>query len=151
MKWTNKIADWFRFDRKSKVEQNKEIFPDLLETKTIPQIKKLTPQQSYKNKKNAKHSAKRKIPKKFRLSEGETYILKFKSKDKSKEFLNYYRCVKVIYSISDNPVNIVIMKKISGELNNNSFLNREDCKKFHIKYESGLEVWRQNHNWIKVK
>jgi hypothetical protein len=59
---------------------------------------------------------------------------------------------KTIYSIKDREVNIVIMKQISGPESTTKFtLSKEDCLKFHLKYEDGLQVCSMELDWKLLK
>ena len=77
-------------------------------------------------------------------------ILKSKIKDGSKKYYKKFEVKKVIWSIRNNPVNILILKQISG-INNNLSLDRNDCKKYHIKYEPGLQAYSMMLNFVKTK
>ena len=127
------------FNRSRETDEN-EIEP-IVESEN-KNVKPLTLQEIYALKNRTKHLAKRKIPKKKRFTVGKKYLHRIKNGDKTKEITPVYECKKVIYSLNDNIINIVIMKKISGEFNSSNFLSKSDCKMFHIKYEPGLEVWK---------
>lgn len=53
-----------------------------------------------------------------------------------------YICVGIVKTILNNPINVVIMKQILGDRSSMIFcLNKMDCKRLHIKYEPGLQVF----------
>ena len=58
---------------------------------------------------------------------------------------------KTIYSIKDREVNIVIMKQVSGSESTKFTLSKEDCLKFHLKFEEGLQVFSMELDWKLVK
>ena len=103
----------------------------------------------YRTKYKAKHEAKRKLKKRFKI--GRNYVIRIKSKDGSREVIMGFECKKFIYTMNDTPLNIVIMKQIYGEEGKKYTLNRHECRKFHVKYEPGLEVWPMEVNWIPEK
>lgn len=108
-----------------------------------------TVNSSYKLKNIAKNKAKRSINKRFKV--GGRYFLHLKSRDGSRYILKEYVCKKIIYSLNDNIMNIVIMQQVAGEVDKKFTLNKNECKQFHIKYESGLEVYSMDMNWISEK
>lgn len=96
-----------------------------------------------------KHIAKNKIQTKFKI--GKNYFLRIKPKDGSADVIIKYLCVKTIYSVKDIEMNIAIMKQITPYEGRKFTLDKHECKKFHIKYEPGLEVWPMDINWIPEK
>lgn len=108
-----------------------------------------TVNSSYKLKNIAKNKAKRSINKRFKV--GGRYFLHLKSRDGSRYILKEYVCKKIIYSLNDNIMNIVIMQQVAGEVDKKFTLNKNECKQFHIKYEPGLEVYSMDMNWISEK
>ena len=85
--------------------------------------------------------------KKFKI--GEHYLIHpMNNKKLRREFV----VKKTIYSIKDREVNIVIMKQISGPESTTKFtLSKEDCLKFHLKYEDGLQVCSMELDWKPLK
>lgn len=85
--------------------------------------------------------------KKFKI--GEHYLIHpMNNKKVRREFV----VKKTIYSIKDREVNIVIMKQISGPESTTKFtLSKEDCLKFHLKYEDGLQVCSMELDWKLLK
>ena len=85
--------------------------------------------------------------KKFKI--GEHYLIHpMNNKKLRREFV----VKKTIYSIKDREVNIVIMKQISGPESTTKFtLSKEDCLKFHLKYEDGLQVCSMEMDWKLLK
>jgi len=104
---------------------------------------------AYQAKYIAKHRAKKRIKTKFKI--GRYYYQRIKSKDGSPNIVIKYQCVKTIYSIKDIETNIVIMRQITPYDGRKFTLDRQECAKFHIKYEPGLEVWPMEINWIPEK
>ena len=101
---------------------------------------------NYRVKYKAKHEAKRNMKKRFKI--GKRYILRIKPKDGSREVIMGFQCKKFIYTMNDMPMNIVIMKQVYGEEGKKYTLDRNECLKFHVKFEPGLEVWPMSMNWI---
>ncbi len=85
--------------------------------------------------------------KKFKI--GEHYLIHpMNNKKLRREFV----VKKTIYSIKDKEVNIVIMKQINGPESTTKFtLSKEDCLKFHLKYEEGLQVCSMELDWKLLK
>lgn len=95
----------------------------------------------YETKRRLKKEAKAEVKKKFIC--GRTYYLKGRGGIKKEYILKKY-----IYTINESIVNIVIMKQISGPRASIYTLNPYDCKRYHIKYEEGLQVFSMQMNWI---
>lgn len=115
----------------------------------------LNKDQSEKYNKKYVDSTRRKnkklIKKKFII--GKKYFLKVKSVTDFEHIYKIYELKKFIYSINNRSVNVVIMKRINGEdgeISTTFTLNRNDCAKYHIKYEKGLEVFPMQLNWCIV-
>lgn len=104
---------------------------------------------AYQAKYIAKHRAKNRLKTKFKI--GKYYFQHIKPKDGSPNVVIKYQCVKTIYSIKDIETNIVIMRQITPYDGRKFTLDRQECQKFHIKYEPGLEVWPMEINWIPEK
>lgn len=60
-----------------------------------------------------------------------------------------YQCVGVLNEIDGVELNSVIMKQISGEPTTIFSLTKSDCKNFGIDFESGLQLFPNNLNWVK--
>lgn len=124
------------------------IIPVVEPDKPIPEKSKAV-NNAYQLKYWAKHRAKKKIKTKFKI--GRYYFQRIKPKDGSPNVVIKYQCVKPIYSIKDIETNIVIMRQISPYDGRKFTLDRQECAKFHIKFEPGLEVWPMEINWIPEK
>lgn len=101
------------------------------------------------SKSDIKHKAKSLVKKKFKI--GSVYMLRQKSICGSKEIIKKYVLKKFIYSSNDQILNVLIMKQIDGPKGAIFTLNRNDCKRYHIKYEPGLQVFSMEFNWIQCK
>lgn len=112
-------------------------------------VVKKTSDSTYVQKHKAKHMSKREANKKFVI--GGTYYQRIKPRDGSKEVITGYVCKKYIYSMKDIPMNIVIMRQVSGPEGKKYTLDKHECMQFHIKFEPGLEVWPMGINWIPEK
>ena len=100
-------------------------------------------------KQKAKNNAKALVKKKFVV--GKKYMLRQKSVCGSREIIKKYICKKFIYTVKDELLNILILKQIEGPKGTIFTLNRNDCKRYHIKYEPGLQVFSMEFNWIPCK
>jgi len=99
-------------------------------------------------KKKSKDEAKKIVKYKYKV--GDHVVLRGKIKDGSNRVVKKFEIVKVIWSIRCNPVNILILKQYEGP-NNNRTLDKNDCKKYHIKYEPGLQVYSMMLNFSKIR
>lgn len=138
------IIKWFKKKNKKK-DMSKSPIPIPVEERVIVKANK----NAYQVKYIAKHKAKKKIKTKFKI--GRYYYQRIKPKDGSANIVIKYQCVKTIYSIKDIETNIVIMRQITPYDGRKFTLDRQECQKFHIKYEPGLEVWPMEINWIPEK
>ena len=100
-------------------------------------------------KQEAKNKAKAYIGKKFVI--GQVYMLRQKSVCGSKEIVKKYVLKKFIYTSKNEILNVLILKQIEGPTGTIFTLNRNDCKRYHIKYEPGLQVFSMEFNWIPCK
>ena len=100
-------------------------------------------------KQKAKNNAKALVKKKFVV--GKKYMLRQKSVCGSREIIKKYVCKKFIYTVKDELLNILILKQVEGPKGTIFTLNRTDCKRYHIKYEPGLQVFSMEFNWIPCK
>ena len=98
---------------------------------------------------DAKNNAKALVKKKFVV--GKKYMLRQKSVCGSREIIKKYVCKKFIYTVKDELLNILILKQVEGPKGTIFTLNRNDCKRYHIKYEPGLQVFSMEFNWIPCK
>jgi len=101
-----------------------------------------------RSKQDAKKEAKKAIRFHYRI--GDFYVIKRKTVTGDIITDDIYKVKKFIYTISNNIVNIVVMKQISGVKNQRKSLSHIDCKAFHIKYESDLYVFPMNSNFYKL-
>ena len=131
--------------KNKKKDMSKSPIPIPVEERVIVKANK----NAYQAKYIAKHKAKKKIKTKFKI--GRYYYQRIKPKDGSQNIVIKYQCVKTIYSIKDIETNIVIMRQITPYDGRKFTLDRQECQKFHIKYEPGLEVWPMEINWIPEK
>lgn len=100
-------------------------------------------------KQKAKNNAKALVKKKFVV--GKKYMLRQKSVCGSREIIKKYVCKKFIYTVKNELLNILILKQVEGPKGTIFTLNRNDCKRYHIKYEPGLQVFSMEFNWIPCK
>lgn len=96
-----------------------------------------------------KRRAKAKVKRKFVV--GELLSLKTKPKCGSREIIKGYKVIKYIYTMNRIETNILILKQIYGPQGHIYTLNAHDCRKLHIKYQPGLQVFPMNMNWGKFK
>lgn len=101
------------------------------------------------SKQDAKNAAKAQVGKKFVV--GKVYMLRQKSVCGSKEIVKKYVLKKFIYTSKSEFLNVLILKQIDGPIGTIFTLNRNDCKRYHIKYEPGLQVFSMEFNWIPCK
>ena len=101
-----------------------------------------------RKKKRSKNEAKASVKTRYKI--GDHVILRGKIKDGSERVVKKFEVKKVIWSIHSNPVNILILKQLEGP-NNNRSLDKNDCKKYHIKYEEGLQVYSMMLNFSKIR
>lgn len=138
------IIKWSKKKNKKK-DMSQSPIPIPVEERVIVKANKNTYQAKY----IAKHRAKNKIKTKFKI--GRYYYQRIKPKDGSADIVIKYQCIKTVYSIKDIEMNVVIMKQITPYNSKRFTLDRNECKKFHIKFEPGLEVWPMDINWIPEK
>ena len=138
------IIKWSKKKNKKK-DMSQSPIPIPVEERVIVKANK----NAYQAKYIAKHKAKNRIKTKFKI--GRYYYQRIKPKDGSQNIVIKYQCVKTIYSIKDIETNIVIMRQITPYDGRKFTLDRQECQKFHIKYEPGLEVWPMEINWIPEK
>ena len=96
----------------------------------------------------SKNEAKASVKTRYKI--GDHVILRGKIRDGSEPIIKKFEVKKVIWSVHSNPVNILILKQLEGS-NNNRSLDKNDCKKYHIKYEEGLQVYSMMLNFSKIR
>lgn len=101
-----------------------------------------------KNKQELKR--KTKANNRFRYKIGDYYALNVLNVNKENTLVGLYKVVKFIYTISDTPVSIVIMKLELGNCSQRQTLSYNDCKSFHIKYEPDLYVFPMSTRFQKL-
>lgn len=101
-----------------------------------------------RKKKWSKNEAKASVKTRYKI--GDHIILRGKIRDGSEPIVKKFEVKKVIWSVHSNPVNILILKQLEGS-NNNRSLDKNDCKKYHIKYEEGLQVYSMMLNFSKIR
>ena len=101
-----------------------------------------------RKKKWSKNEAKASVKNRYKI--GDHVILRGKIRDGSEPIIKKFEVKKVIWSVHSNPVNILILKQLEGS-NNNRSLDKNDCKKYHIKYEEGLQVYSMMLNFSKIR
>ena len=134
-----------KWSKNKKKDMSQSPIPIPVEERVIVKANK----NAYQAKYIAKHRAKNRVKTKFKI--GRYYYQRIKPKDGSLNIVIKYQCVKTIYSIKDIETNIVIMRQITPYDGRKFTLDRQECQKFHIKYEPGLEVWPMEINWIPEK
>lgn len=135
----------------------------VLETKKPAHELKLTTKQKAKEHEgdvSTRQKAKEHLKAKHNklLKEGHIYKLRNKSISGSEERETYWVCVKNIYKIRGEVVNICIMEPqnyLERDMNlregHKSFtITKSDAKKYHIKWNPNLEVFSMGLNWIPV-
>ena len=86
---------------------------------------------------------------KVRYKVGDILMLKSKIRNGSKKNYKKFIVRKVIWSINANPVNVLVLKQTGGQVTNMS-MSKNDCKRYHIKYEENLQVYSMMMNFIKI-
>lgn len=108
-------------------------------------------EKSIETKRQSKNDAKKLIQYKYRI--GDMFSLRYRTLHGDRISDDVYQVKKVIHSIGPNIVNILIMKKIIGEYDNDisrNMLTPNDCRIFHLKYEPGLMVFNMNERLYKI-
>lgn len=108
----------------------------------------ITKAMELRGKKRSKEEAKNSV--RYRYKVGDRVVLRGKIRDGSERIVKKFEVVKVIWSIRSKPVNILILRQYEGP-NNNRSLDKNDCKKYHIKYEPGLQVYSMMLNFSKIR
>ena len=100
------------------------------------------------DKKAAKDRAKAKVTERYKI--GDILTLRGKIRDGSSRIVKKFEVKKVIWSIRGKEMNVLILKQLSGP-NNNRTLGKDDCIRYHIKYEPGLQVYSMLLGFVKSK
>lgn len=136
---------------KSKSKSNKKITIGFLyEEITLPfhiQVK-INNHNDIILKQVAKVKAKESVSNKYKI--GDILVLRGKIRDGSKRLVKVFEVKKIIWSVKSQIVNVLVLKQLEGP-NNNRTLTKDDCKKYHIKYEPGLQVYSMNIGFSKRK
>ena len=135
---TFKVDDLWK-NAQAPVNDSERVYDDLI--LQLPEDE----EKQVSEKTRLKRQEKKKINKKFVVNH--TYHLRTKLNNENRKI---FVLKKFIYTINDLPVNILILKQLSGEKNKIFTLSREECKILHIKYEDGLQVWPMDLNWIDL-
>jgi hypothetical protein len=135
---TFKVDDLWK-NAQAPVNDSERVYDDLI--LQLPEDE----EKQVSEKTKLKRQEKKKINKKFVVNH--TYHLRTKLNNENRKI---FVLKKFIYTINDLPVNILILKQLSGEKNKIFTLSREECKILHIKYEDGLQVWPMDLNWIDL-
>ena len=135
---TFKVDDLWK-NAQAHVNDSERVYDDLI--LQLPEDE----EKQVSEKTKLKRQEKKKINKKFVVNH--TYHLRTKLNNENRKI---FVLKKFIYTINDLPVNILILKQLSGEKNKIFTLSREECKILHIKYEDGLQVWPMDLNWIDL-
>lgn len=99
-----------------------------------------------------KSEVKRSLNKRFKFCIGSIYVLKSKSKVSAYRTVKEYVVRQIIWTMNEIPVNALVVKQISGPTSTGtSFLNVDDCKHLHVKYERGLQILSMTLNWQPKK
>ena len=114
---------------------------------TQPEFDLLNKYNDYCQKKISKDEAKSLVTVRYKI--GDVLMLKSKIRDGSKRNYRKFVVKKIIWSINSNPVNIIIVKQVSGPVTNMS-MSKNDCKRYHIKYEENLQVYSMMMNFVKI-
>lgn len=96
----------------------------------------------------AKNKAKESTQNKYKI--GDILVLRGRIRDGSKRLIKVFEVKKIIWSVKSQIVNVLVLKQLEGP-NNNRTLTKEDCKKYHIKYEQGLQVYSMNIGFSRRK
>lgn len=114
---------------------------------TPKELELLQKYNDYCQKKISKDEAKSLVSTRYKI--GDILMLKSKIRNGSKKNYKKFEVKKIIWSINANPVNVLILKQISGQVTNMS-MSKNDCKRYHIKYEENLQVYSMMMNFIKI-
>jgi hypothetical protein len=140
-------GDLEQFVNKAKDDSYKVHLFKLDNELTQQELELLCKYNDYCQKKISKDEAKSLATVRYKI--GDVLILKSKIRDGSKRNYRKFVVKKIIWSINSNPVNIIIVKQVSGPITNMS-LSKNDCKRYHIKYEENLQVYSMMMNFVKI-
>ena len=130
------------------IDKNGNITEEIFDNVPVEVKQGIDKANMIKNKKISKNAAKNAINVKYKI--GDIVVLKGKIRDGSKRLVKKFEVKKVIWSIKSKPMNILILKQLEG-INNNRTLDKNDCKKYHIKYEEGLQAYSMMLNFSKIR
>lgn len=101
----------------------------------------------------AKSNAKEELPaKKRKFKIGKLYTLKSKTKVTDHRVTRTYQLKQVVWTMGDVQINGLVVKQVAGPDNYaTAFLNINDCKNLHVKYEAGLQILPMSLNWQEKK
>lgn len=78
---------------------------------------------------------------------GKHYYLLTKAPFGDKRIYREFVLKKFCYCRNDMPLNILILKEVSDFNCTKYTLNRNDCLKYHVKYEPGLQIFPMSMRW----
>ena len=107
--------------------------------------------KSIASKRELRQEAKKKVQRKYKLHAFYTPV-SMNDQDNTPN-LEIYECVKTVYTIGTNIVNVVVMRRDGGiDMNSRKrTLTPHDCKILHIKYQKGLYMFNMNMRFYPVK
>lgn len=141
-------GDLEQFVNKDKEDNSHKVYLFKLDNElTQHELELLCKYNDYCQKKISKDEAKSLVTVRYKI--GDVLVLKSKIRDGSKRNYRKFVVKKIIWSINSNPVNIIIVKQVSGPITNMS-LSKNDCKRYHIKYEENLQVYSMSMNFVKI-
>lgn len=141
------VGDLEQFVNKAKDSSHKVYLFKLDNELTQQELELLNKYNDYCQKKISKDEAKSLVTVRYKI--GDVLMLKSKIRDGSKRNYRKFVVKKIIWSINSNPVNIIIVKQVSGPITNMS-MSKNDCKRYHIKYEENLQVYSMMMNFTKI-
>ena len=141
------VGDLEQFVNKSKESPHTAYVFKLDNELTQKEFELLNKYNDYCQKKISKDEAKSLVTVRYKI--GDVLMLKSKIRDGSKRNYKKFVVKKIIWSINSNPVNIIIVKQVSGPITNMS-MSKIDCKRYHIKYEENLQVYSMMMNFVKI-
>ena len=104
------------------------------------------------DKQKLKHKAKCEIKKlkhkkNYKFIIGNKYVLIYKFNNK--KIKRIFVCKQIIHTIKDKIINGVVMQQINNTYCDGIkyYLNKEDCKKYHIKYYNNLQLFSMKENF----
>lgn len=108
-------------------------------------------EEQIKQKREAKALAKKACQNKWFVI-GKKYYQKQTTATNDIVEITEFECVKYIYTIGKNPVNCVVMKRLSGEMGKTARpLSKIDCKLYHIKYQKNLYMFPMSRRFYTAE